>query len=629
MPTLDNYNAKKPLTRLIALAQPNNEIIDGIKKAESEAKELIQKIDSDKKKYDKEIEENNEEIENLQKEISDILSYKDDLIPLSSKYMNVIDSNNFSFDMAALTAECKDAVENKEGEIKNLTTKIDELTAILKDDSAKRAEAKEIIDDTGNRLNEEATLRQEINDILKVALEEDSDELSKKTVRDTLKKLNIFTEEEIENMLNPIIFPETGLKAVYEDFEGRGKSTKEMVQEALNNKDKEIEVTKEEKKVPTHAEIDEIFAKNKVIATQKVESQKEEIQDKEKDANEVKSQQVADNIAKITKTEETIEDYIKKTFNATDDDIKFNSAALSMSKKELIQVEEKLKAANINPKNVSLSILRNVEQYIANINAFLENGLALDEQTIAKNPVLACTPTDRVNNDLKLVAQNGLTLVKPTGKVAVDVVTRETNKLLKAINLIGGIDYRYFLNHPENLSKIVGGVAARMTYGIENGINCFDANGNIESIIENKEEFDAYYGPVETNIIPSAKECNRALVDTVTNPEVIGSLNDFYKAGNYLNDIKLTKDQMDRFISISDKVAQKSSDSPAYEIEINGKKFLPSSFQKNLSYLLSLDLDASDDDLILASLFFNAHKTSDDIKSIVKTFDPNNFGLAA
>ncbi len=630
MANIDSYSTRNALNKLIELIQPNNSRIDSIKDADEQAKQTIQKATDENKDYKK-------RLEDLKNNNSELLALKDAMLPIAKKYVKVIEENNLPIDFANISERCKSIVEAGTEEIEDISSKI-------KVNSAEIEKAEKVVNETPIRLSEEEQTRLDVKNLLEIALNDDGYELTKSRITATISKLGVFSEDEIHNMLPTIMFPDQGLSAAYNEFEGVGKSTKQMLQEAMGNQNKPIEegpsVQVSEKKEPnlskTSIDLDEILSRNahKVVSTEKKmkvsQKTKGKLEEKKEDDNsktlkttpQVKSEEKAN-------PEEAKIEFIKNTFKADDIDLKFYPEVLNMSLNELKSAADKLKNNSINPEFINLRNLSNIDQFIANIDEFADSNMKLDDQTIAKNPYLDITPTERVHNNIQLVGQNGLSLVKRNGKIALSVVTRETNKLLKAINLIGGIDFKYFIQDPENMSKIVGGIAARISYCIQNGIDYVTPSGEFESFIENAAEFNELYGQVDTSIIPSAKECNKALVETVSSPDVIGALNEFYKSGNYLKPVELNQQQMDKFMQISALVQQKAMVSPKYEIVIDNQKFFVGSFQKNLSYLLSLNLEASDDDLILASLFFNAHKPVEAIKDVLRAFDPNTLNLAA
>lgn len=601
-----NYNARVLLNRLIELMKPNSPKIEAIKSAEEDAKNLVEVVDTENADYNTQLETANSDIETKQNEIKDTLGFKEDIIPISEKYINVIASDKIPFDMASITAGCRMVVEIKEQEIAEISKNIETISAKIKENEKKKEEAQQIIEETKPKLYQEEENRKELESLINLAVEENGRTLSKDRICPTLAKFAEFSEEEMETLSEYIIYPKKGLiAALNEKEEQKGKSTKEMLQEALGASDK----NQNEKKDKNNSALDKLDKniKNKreksikVIATQP--------QDKE--------------VKKLT-PEQMRDQYLFDTFKVTKEDIKYTPEIKNKSLLELEKDVDKLKENGIDPKTVSLKTLAtNLDQFIENIKSIRAEKYNLDDQVIAKNPFIGFIPNKRVNDNLKLVRQTGLTLAKPSGKVAISVLSRKTEKLNAAINLIGGIDINYFKNNPENMAKIIGGVAARITYCQQNGINYQTANGGFEKFIYDEKEFTDLYGEVTTEIIPSIKECNKALLDTIDNPEILRVLNNFYKSDSYLEDVKLDHVSSERFKEINEIIKNNNVSTSEEILEIDGKKFLAANFYKNLSYLLSLGLDASNKDIIVASLMFNNHKTVNEVKDIEHSFDPN------
>ena len=300
---------------------------------------------------------------------------------------------------------------------------------------------------------------------------------------------------------------------------------------------------------------------------------------------------------------------------------------MEVSQNNLEKMVAEAKKANINPKSISLrNYCGDFKQFINNIKELP----SVDDQTVLKNPILGAIFTERLKNNMKLIEFNGLSIVKPNGKLAIDVLGRDTKKLSKAISLIGQIDFEYFLKHPENMGQIIGGVAVRILYCQQNGINYKDAYGNFESFIYNEKEFEDLYGKVGKEIIPSAKTLNEKLLETVEDKSLIKSLNDFHKTGN-VEKISLDHAALEKFVELSETVKSIDESEKPYETIIDGDRFYTVDFQKNLSHLLSVKPDANNDELILTSLMFNTHKDPEVIKKVQHQLNPNtrNMELAA
>ena len=212
------YKAETDLHKLVSLTREDNEIITEIKASEKEA------VDT-KKQAETENVDFNARVAEIDENVKGLLGFNESIIKIGKDYINVIDTNKLPFDMPSITQAAKIIVENEEAEKKDLLNKIEDNTKAIE-------EAKNIISEAPLRLKQEETIRKELKTLLDRALS-GADDVDKRRIRETLSKLNVFSEEEIEAMLLPIMFPEQGLKAAVESFVEKGKTTSDMVKDAL------------------------------------------------------------------------------------------------------------------------------------------------------------------------------------------------------------------------------------------------------------------------------------------------------------------------------------------------------------------------------------------------------------
>lgn len=592
------------LNRLIELLQPNNFLVEDIKKADAEAAEVIEVTTKENENYDL-------DLKSLNKNKEDVISFKDAITPIYKDYINVVDANKIPIDLPCITQTCKSIVEDTDAQIKDISKKITE-------NEEKKSQAELVVNETPIKLQEEEDARTAALDLINTILEDPSD-ITQSRVVGAIKALKVFDEEEINNMLPIICFPNNNYNGisfenVYKSFnDNKGKSTRDVLKEAMKESNEEENLNPEER-------MDEIL---KVVGSEK-KLNKSTLKT-EKVEKEVKEEK------KVTKEKKINVDpkleFLKSELGVTDLDISFNKEILEVSQNNLEKMVAEAKKANINPKSISLrNYCGDFKQFINNIKELP----SVDDQTVLKNPILGAISTERLKNNMKLIEFNGLSIVKPNGKLAIDVLGRDTKKLSKAISLIGQIDFEYFLKHPENMGQIIGGVAVRILYCQQNGINYKDAYGNFESFIYNEKEFEDLYGKVGKEIIPSAKTLNEKLLETVEDKSLIKSLNDFHKTGN-VEKISLDHAALEKFVELSETVKSIDESEKPYETIIDGDRFYTVDFQKNLSHLLSVKPDANNDELILTSLMFNTHKDPEVIKKVQHQLNPNtrNMELAA
>lgn len=592
------------LNRLIELLQPNNFLVEDIKKADAEAAEVIEVTTKENENYDL-------DLKSLNKNKEDVISFKDAITPIYKDYINVVDANKIPIDLPGITQTCKSIVEDTDAQIKDISKKITE-------NEEKKSQAELVVNETPIKLQEEEDARTAALDLINTILEDPSD-ITQSRVVGAIKALKVFDDEEINNMLPIICFPNNNYNGisfenVYKSFnDNKGKSTRDVLKEAMKESNEEENLNPEER-------MDEIL---KVVGSEK-KLNKSTLKT-EKVEKEVKEEK------KVTKEKKINVDpkleFLKSELGVTDLDISFNKEILEVSQNNLEKMVAEAKKANINPKSISLrNYCGDFKQFINNIKELP----SVDDQTVLKNPILGAISTERLKNNMKLIEFNGLSIVKPNGKLAIDVLGRDTKKLSKAISLIGQIDFEYFLKHPENMGQIIGGVAVRILYCQQNGINYKDAYGNFESFINNEKEFEDLYGKVGKEIIPSAKTLNEKLLETVEDKSLIKSLNDFHKTGN-VEKISLDHAALEKFVELSETVKSIDESEKPYETIIDGDRFYTVDFQKNLSHLLSVKPDANNDELILTSLMFNTHKDPEVIKKVQHQLNPNtrNMELAA
>lgn len=614
-------NINTLLDMVVSLQQPNNFLIEAIKQDEKNASESIEKaqekLTQTTKTVDKENADRNAQLDVLRPECEELYALNDSFIEFYKANTNAIENNSVPIDMANISKYIKNKTEGKETKISGLEEEIDkaneELAQLTEETEKVVAEAQEVIEDTPNLLYDEESRRKELNSVIDTAVNDG--DLTKSRLRETLKKYgNVFSDQQIEKMLMPILFPDQGLRSAIERYEGKGRTTKEVLKEAMQQ-----EATKEEK-TTRGAKLDEAF---KVIDTKKIEKKAEEKVVEEKSVStEKKSETISNDDPKM--------EFLNSAFGATQLDVEFTPEVMEIGLVQLQEMHDQLVQEGYPEewiKNISLKNLCNFNQYLENLRTMKAANLPVDGQTILKNPIIGVIPNDLVNNNIAIITYNGLTCVKPNGKIAVNALGRK--KLDKAISLMGGIDLSYLKNDPENMAKIIGGIAARIYYCQQNGINYKDEFGNFESFIENEAEFTELYGVIDTSIIPSAKECNKVLLSTVENKEAIKELNDYHKT-NSIETIDLNQDALNKFIEISEKVNALNEGQDSSEIIISGERFYTVDFQKNLCHLLSKNIQATDEELILTSLIFNAHKQPEAIKKIKLQLNPNtrNMGLA-
>ena len=616
---MSNINIKSLMNRLIELTLPNNHRIEAIKAADAKAKETIETVKSENKDLTNELKTNEEKIVEINANIEGILKLKDVLVPSAKEYINVLEANpNIPFNINAITAACKSVVDENNRTIDEITTNNSSIKNKIEQNDEKKAIAKLAIKDAESNLYQEEQYRNAISALIEKSISENGRTLAKERIEDELRDYygDLFNEDEMETICKILQYPKEGLVEEMRLFEGQSKSTTDMVREAMEHSedDKNNDVISWD----SPQKINQVS--NNIMNHSKESS---ENKDKLNETREIK--RITNDLKTDIKDKSEIENFIKNELGVTDEDIKFNPQIKQKSKKEIIDMIERIKQLGIDPKSVNLrTYCGNFRQFINNIETIRMSNYDVNSQLVAKHAYLGDIPTDMVFNNLAIINKCGYNLVKVNGKLALPVITRNSDKLYSAICLISELDADYFQN-PENMAKKVANTAGRIYYCLQKGINYKDDNFQL---VENAQEFESYYGEnIDSSFIPQAKECNQAILDYVDNSEVVQALIELYRVGSYLNGANLTTDTIGRFNEICTHISDLNESDKNNIIEIGGCKFLAARTYTNIRYILSKGIEASDRDIIVASLMYGSHNSANKVSEIGYKFNPNSVTL--
>ncbi len=590
------------LVRLLDVLSPDNATITQIKEDEAQAKADIESIGNEDPKLTEEINDCNEILTLL-------LGYKDSHTKLGETSVNLIDRVNrlfeglLTYDFNKYAQESKEAYDKYEEKLAHAKDK--------KEQNAKRlAEANEIVSETPKKLKDEQDKIEPLNSEINKIFSGEVKYLNSERIDELLRKLDVFTEEEIALIVPAICFPdEFDFRSIYVNYNSEDKDAKKSIGSIISEANEKAALEEPMKDA------------TKVTAVSPIKEEKEEKKPQKKE------------VKKVEVKEEPKEDlrnaYLEEVFGITAADIEAHGG-LDASLEELKEYSEKLIAADINPMVVRVQTLnkRSIDNLIRNKEIFAEMGYPLDEMTISKNiGILDKVSGTTVAKDIAIINTSGLSLYKPSGKVAVVAVTKEPNKLRNAIKLASSIDISYFTENPEKMGSFVSEPMAHILYCQQNHINYKNAYGEFETFIENNKEWKEMYGEVgDISILPKTRDCNEALKDELPDAEFEGLI----KANGidyYISDAEVEDSQLERYHEIMEILQEINTSENSLVIEVEGNKFLSAVVNKNIISLLNGNYAINNEEILLGALVFGSHVPASAIKDIKVALNPNTRGM--
>ena len=217
--------------------------------------------------------------------------------------------------------------------------------------------------------------------------------------------------------------------------------------------------------------------------------------------------------------------------------------------------------------------------------------------------------------------------------VAVDIVTRDPNKLRKAIQLVAEIDITYFIQYPEKMDDKIADRMARVLFCQQNGISYKNENNEFEPFIESAEEWqkvEELYGlqnsHIDNSIIPKASVCN-ATLNKELGVKTISSLQKASTLDNFLGKLEVTNKIKEKYQQVTDILNEINESDNDVVITIGDHNFLTTSVYKNIVQILNDNINESLENILLGSLLYNSHNHPEVIKDIKYRIDPNTRGL--
>ncbi len=567
------------LYQLLEILSPDNETITTIKKEDEQAKEDIKKINEENPKLEKQIEEYNEILKLLEE-------YSNDHTELGEKSINLIEKvEGLTYKFDKYVAESRAAYERYQEQLEEAKKQTEENEKRL-------SEANEIISETPAKLKDEHGKIDPLNTSIHQVLSGEVKYLSPERVEDMLKKLGIFSSEEIQLMIPAICFPDTfGFRAIHFKF-NNSEEDKTKIGDVINRAFRGAE---------------------------------------EEEKNNIEKTKVTDVSPLIEEKTNSKIEYLEKEFGISAQDIECNPQILDVPLDKLQAYKEELKRASIDLNSIRQKTItkESITRLIENITVFAEAGYELDEMTIRKE-IGALDSNDPVatKKAIALISESGLTLRKPNGMIAVEPVTKELSKLRNAIKLAAAIDITYFSEHPENLSAIVSDTLARILYCQQNGINYKDSNGNFESFVKSAKEWQEIYSmDVDETILPLTKETTQEINEKIS-PEATAALKSANDLDNFISSATIRTDKEDLYNELTQTIAEINTSENPLVIEIEGYKFLAAGVNKNLIYLLNADVPDTKENIILSSLVYRNPVSKDAIKDLKVAINPNTRGIS-
>ena len=571
-----------------------------------EAKRDEKRINEEQPQLDNLIKESKERQKNLE-------LYREDIITFGKKHTNLIDDiDTLTFDFNIFAKEAKEAYDNEASNIKEAEEKKQQNTIDLEKDT-------DIINFAPDNINKARKLRDDLKKQIDKVVTGKIEYLDGSHIEPKLKDLG-FEREEIKKILPAICYPEEfGFKELYENYingKGNGKSMGALINEAMNNSE---EVKQENDKIT------DIFNFNPVLS-----------KTPEEEKTEKKEDSISTNQRDSIGEESLKKSFLNDVFAITEEDIEINPEILDIPTNILRENLRKLNEVSINPQVVRTKTLtkNNVGKLISNVMVFEKTNYSLDDKSIAEHcGALDSTPTDKILKTIKIVHDCGLTLRKPNGMVAVDVVTRDPNKPRKAIQLVAEIDITYFIQYPEKMDDKIADRMARILFCQQNGISYKNENNEFESFIESNEEWKEMgeiYGfqnsHVDNSIIPKASICN-ATLNKELGIQTISALQKASTLDNFLEKLEINDKIKEKYQQVTDILNEINESDNEIIITIGDHNFLTTSVYKNIVQILNDNIDESLENILLGSLLYNSHNHPEVIKDIKYAIDPNTRGL--
>ena len=599
-------NREELLYRFLDELKPDCQTIIDMQNELEEAKKDEQRINEEQPKLEVQIKESKE----TQKGIE---LYKEDIISFGKKHTNLIDTiDMLTFDFNKYAKEAKEAYDNETEKIKEAEEKKKQNTIDLEKDT-------DIINFAPDNINNALKLRDDLKKQIDKVITGKIEYLDGSHIEPTLKKLD-FDKEEIKKLLPAICYPEEwGFKELYENYingKNNGKSVGAVINEAMNNSE---EVKQEE------ANITNIFNFRPVLD----ETPEEKNTEKKEEGQVNRSQSESVDEKSLKKS------FLEDVFGITEEDIKHNSEVMAIPLSVLRDNAKKLQDVSIDPQVVRVKTLtkNNVEKLIGNVMVFEKTNYSLDNKSIAEHcGALDSTPTEKVLKTIKIVHDCGLTLRKPNGMVAVDVVTRDPNKLRKAIQLVAEIDITYFIQYPEKMDDKIADRMARVLFCQQNGINYKNENNEFEPFIESAEKWqkiEELYGKkatVDNSIIPKASMCNVTL-NKELDVQTISALQKASTLDNFLEKLEINDKIKEKYQQVTDILNEINESDNEIIITIGGHNFLTTSVYKNIVQVLNDNINETVENVLLGALLYNSHNYPEVIKEVKYKIDPNTRGL--
>lgn len=577
-----------------------------------------------------------EDINNAMNYQKDLESYRAELLELGKNYTNLISKLNLSFDYNVPALEAREAYD-KQAEL------ISEAAATKKENEKTLDAIKDTIEFTPAEIEKARGYREALKSEIESVLNGTTRYLDGSRIEPKLKDLKIFSDEEIVAILPAISYPDAmGFTELYNEFiNGKSKKTSvgKIINEAMSQpeeeKPKKEEKPKESKpakaKEPKEDKDDDIKIddKLKVMAMEFTADEKQENEPEKKEvASKVEAPKKESN--PVIKDRALADDELKNNFKVSDSDVALNENAHKITVGEITDIVNKLQEAHINPADVRLVdvVNGNVDTLIKNVQLLRKNNYNIDDMTIQKfGTTLAKTNPTKVEENLNLIHSCGLSLTKATGKVATDVLGRDPGSLFKAIKLVAETDIRFFQEHPENMTKKVSDIMARIKYCQQNGKEYY-VNGNFARfIIDDKEwrdelDIDGVTKVIDRTSLSRPEACNQSL-ETMVSPELIKTLQESTSIDEFLKPFNENPEDKERYNRLTSLLAKVNKSTNPVVIEVGNSTFLTTLVYKRLEKAVDNKVSDSDENILLAALMYNTPNSLDVLNNVKIALDPN------
>ncbi len=428
-----------------------------------ERQKEISKLESDAARILEEVDAANRETASLQSTLKALTKQYESLKELikgkkTIDYEELNKELQISFDPTALRKELEEKYPNKKLELSEKITNFENEVKIKNEEVTKlRSE----VEEKSLQMSTILEKQKEMVELLKKSASGDLLNFSPRPIIDTLKFLN-FNDDEAKMLASNLIFSNPDFVSYYKSLE-------------------EAELEKKRKE------------KEEIIATQ-VEEPEEKIvleEPKEEFATEVIDVFKEEPKVEVQEEKEDYSELVKREFNATDEDLLEYKELLNDSVQEKIN---KLKEAYIDLNVLSLAVLDNVDNFIANYKLLNSNEILSNDDLVKYSTKLTYLPNSKLE---KYINEYHVVYHYPQGNLYMGVFDIDENIVSANANGLVKVDSHFFTQYPQFQVSICDNIADIIHTCILNQIDYQDEENNYYMFVFDTKEFINLYPDIK------------------------------------------------------------------------------------------------------------------------------------